>query len=521
MGAHWGVVRRRAGVSGLVVAVIGVAFTATPSSAAEAPADLRVVATSSTGVALAWEPTDPGYYRVRYAPAADMSGSRTWDLKGSYFELKRTDANPSHTAPALAPGAVYWVQVKSVANGTTAAKRTSLSSYSQPVRVEVPASEFSALPPHGLRATTGDADTVHLSWGTAGGGSRYAVRYTDDPSQPVDQWDEVRWDGPGGSIDDLDASTEYTFRARVVDAAGVPRSELSNPVAARTAASDDTLALNVISYNVMKSTVSKPSWTSRRAASAAAIRSQAPDVMALQEASTSTSWSKGKKSQVDDLLDLVGSKYALASRKSFGGTALAYDSSRLTAEASGGSVLTPTKKKIPRYAVWARLRDKATGTRFFAVTTHLEPTSSGSNSVRVKQARKLVALVQKESSGLPVVLAGDLNSSRASSPSNGPYRVITGAGYVDPVRNQEPTLLAGHDLPAEHTVNLEYNSANKLLSRPTRTAWTVGTHIDYVFVSPDVRVATWRMVLDLADDGSFATPAPSDHNMISTTVYVD
>ncbi|HMT51115.1 endonuclease/exonuclease/phosphatase family protein [Dietzia sp. UBA5065] len=65
---------------------------------------------------------------------------------------------------------------------------------------------------------------------------------------------------------------------------------------------------------------------------------------------------------------------------------------------------------FPRIVVSAAFRDRATGGRFLAVNTHLDPLSPRS---RVRSAQAILAGVAAR--GLPVVLTGDLNAGPSSA----------------------------------------------------------------------------------------------------------
>ncbi|MCW2824457.1 MAG: hypothetical protein JWQ91_1374 [Aeromicrobium sp.] len=280
-------------------------------------------------------------------------------------------------------------------------------------------------------------------------------------------------------------------------------------------------AVTVASYNVRK-IYSTADWGNRRVAVADNIKSAAPDVIGLSEATPKT-WAGNGRRQWADLLALMGKPYALATKGSdSSGTQLAYNSSRLSVASSGVKVLYK-KGSARRYAVWAVFKDRLSGKAFFAVTTHLEPgsqTNSGYNTVRIKQARQVRDLAKVRSGGRPVVILGDMNSSRAAKPYNGQYKVFTGAGYVDPLDNAKATWDVGRNAIAENIVDAQYNTANHFSRQAPRTKLPIGTHIDYLYVSPGIRVETWRQVVSVDADGTFVGTIPSDHNMIEMQVHL-
>jgi hypothetical protein len=68
-----------------------------------------------------------------------------------------------------------------------------------------------------------------------------------------------------------------------------------------------------------------------------------------------------------------------------------------------------SKADGPRLMAWARFKHRSTGKRFFFASVHLE---TASKRVRKKQWKQLLRVVPKLAHGLPVVVAGDFNSTR-------------------------------------------------------------------------------------------------------------
>lgn len=519
---------------GVLTASAGMVMTAAlsavaPAQAASGPGGVRAEHLASEGMGLTWQGSGEEAYRVRYATSPTMSGSDTWDVIGNHFELTHTDANPTISSPRLTPGQTYYVQVKSIRRVTTKSGRTDLSDYSSPVPITTPVDALPELEPVDLEATVGGADRLYVSWRTRGPGVSYLLRYTTNPAADIASWDSTPLDAAGGTVTGLTPDRTYYLRARVVGNDGQPLSGYSATVSKKTPAATTSPGVNVVSYNVRKASGS-PSWTSRRQLVADGIRSQKPDIIALQEA---TPISTGGVKQYTDLMKLLnaaGSRYAYVtsattskSKEYSSGTQLAYDTARLVVKAKGVKILAK-KGSARRYAVWSVLEDKVTGRRIFAITTHLEPGSSSSstyNSVRTKQAKEVLALItSKNPLKHPVVLAGDMNSSRSTTPYNGPYRAYVAAGYVDPLDNAVGSWESGHQATAEHLVDAEYNSANVYERTARRATYPIGTNIDYLMTSPGVRVALWRTVVHVDANRQFVGTIPSDHNMLSATIHL-
>lgn len=497
-----------------------VAVSTGPAHAAiAAPSDLRAAHVATQGVGLTWKATGEDAYRVRFSTSSSMSANKdTWDVRGNYLEWTHMDANPSTTSPRLKPGGTYYFQVKAVTDELSSSDRDDLSGYSKAIKVTLPKTGTPELLPVDLSATPAGADSMYVSWRSRGPGVGYVLRYTDDPSKDVLKWSSVKTTTAGGVVTGLKKSTKYYFRARVINAKGSGISTYSSSKApsATTQASTTSPRISLVSYNVRKASGS-PTWATRRKPVAANILSQAPDVVALQEATPLT---YGGVKQYDDLVNLLGSsKYALVTRAGSSGTKLVYNKDRLSVVKTGTQELS-TYGSAERYAVWAILEDKQSDEQFFVINTHLEPGDQIDkyNVWRIKQAQEILGLIDANAGDRPVIITGDMNSSRAAKPTNGQYDTFTGAGYVDPIANTTSSWAAGSGHTAEHVMDWEYNSANKFAKKAPRTAYPVGTHIDNIYTSRGIRVGTWRQVVTLDTAGNFVGTIPSDHNMFAVNL---
>lgn len=515
----WGrVVALTAGISlvlGGAVAGTGAAY------AAPAPKNLRATQVTSQAIGLTWGKTASDAYRVRMSTKSNMAGAKSWDVLGNYFEWTNLNPNPDKSSARLKPGKTYYFQVKAIKREAKRADRASLSKYSSKIAVKTSKKGQPELMPVQFKATPA-TNSMYLSWRTRGPGVRYLVRYSTSPSGKVVRWKKAVFDAAGGTLAGLKAKTKYYFRVRVIDHAGKPLSKYSKTWTGKTRTTSPPI--NVLSYNVNKvSNTSRP-WESRRDAVAATILAQSPDVVALQEASPLTVIGADGSSmtQYDDLVQRLGSKYQLATRKGSSGTKLAYNTSLLSVVDAGATRLT-TLGSATRYAVWAVFKDNRDGRRFFVLNTHLEPGShavDGYNQARGKQAEEILQLIATHSGGLPVLLAGDFNSARTAKPANVPYVAFTGAGFVDPMDNGAASWAAGQKAPAENLLDPEYNSFNGYETKARRTSFPAGTYIDYILTDRRIRVAQFRTVVDLDRKGRFVGTIPSDHNAIVATILL-
>lgn len=500
-------------VLGLIAAMM---LPTTPSQAAEAaPGGLRTTAVASNSVGLAWDGPESGYYRVRFANNAKMTGSQTWDVAGTYLEWTHLKPAPNQVSARLEEGATYYFQVRRID-----AKKSVLSAYTKAMKVTLPTGASPELPPVDLTATPAGSNSVHLSWRSRGPGAIYRVRYSTNPSSKVTTWKYADFSTAGGTLDGLAASSKYYFRIRMIDA----KQKATSGYSARLAVSTRTSApaLTVVSYNVLKGN-SGPAWSTRRQTVANTILEQNPAIVGLQEATaTKVQDSAGKAvPQYTDLITLLGSRYQYVTAQGSSGTKLAYDTNRLVLKNQGVTKLSPLGSAA-RYAVWAVLEDKQTPKkRIFALSTHLEPGGNvaANNNARTIQATEIMALIKsKNPKNWPVVVMADLNSSRNNTP-NAPYDVFTKT-LVDPVGNASDTWHATHPGYAEHRIDLAYNSVNAFERVARRTKFPVGTRIDYIFTSEGLRTSIAQTVVKLDDQGRFVGTIGSDHNLIRLTVHL-
>jgi endonuclease/exonuclease/phosphatase family metal-dependent hydrolase len=177
---------------------------------------------------------------------------------------------------------------------------------------------------------------------------------------------------------------------------------------------------------------------------------------------------------------------------------LLVDEVRLEVEGWGELWLSPTPDvlgskgwdaALPRMAVWARLRDRASGARFVALGTHFDHRGE---RARLESARLLAATARERSEEFqfPVVLMGDLNAGETSPPC----AELRSAGFVDSFRVLHPDAAEVGTFSA---------------FRDERS----GVKIDYVWVTPNWRVLGAEIVLSRRDGR-----CPSDHDPVVATL---
>jgi endonuclease/exonuclease/phosphatase family metal-dependent hydrolase len=277
--------------------------------------------------------------------------------------------------------------------------------------------------------------------------------------------------------------------------------------------------LSVMTYNVLTASAAGQvesgrklaAWSARRAGVAALIRSRHPDVVAVQEGEgwTTSVQGYGGVRQVDDLVSLLGGTYALARTETpptehyfrRTGDYLLYRTSAWTVAGPVGHWSLDATK----WAAYAVLRNRTSGARMLAVSTHLAiGNGAAADAVRQRETESLLRQARALAGSLPIVYAGDFNSDvNRNHAFDGPGVAMRAAHVADAEK------------VAQSLVNAKYNSANLNLLRPP----AVDQSIDYVYAGPGVAVSRREVVLQLTR-GRFAGVIPSDHNPVLASTSV-
>lgn len=236
-------------------------------------------------------------------------------------------------------------------------------------------------------------------------------------------------------------------------------------------------------------------WPHRRDAVRALIRWHGFDLLGTQEAMAH---------QVDDLEALTEFGRTGVGRDdgARGGefAAIFYRRSRFALQAEGTFWLSPTPDQpsmgwdarcCKRIASWARLQDRASGRSFFVLSAHFDHEGV---VARRESARLLLRQMATLAAGLPIVCMGDFNTT----PGTEPIQLMT-AQLAD-ARAASATAPYG----PVGTFN-DFKLDAPLLDR-----------IDYVFVSPGVRVLKYGVLSDSVD-----RRYPSDHHPVVVQLQID
>lgn len=413
------------------------------------------------------------------------------------------------------------------------------------------------LPAPGSLATTGQTKSaVALTWNAVPNAPQYRIQL----SKYSDMRESLYVRSGAGitklDIRGLEANTSYYFKVRVIGMDGSNLGPYSSAITAKTLVAPAVLPpiekpLSVASYNIKCANCGagdELSWLDRKDAVIAAIKKASPDIIGVQEASQGWLYDRNgvqmNLSQFEDLrngLVAAGTNYEVTNNKrnncvndwtptnctfleqgASQGTKLFYNKSTVDLLNSGAKKLPSiSADNNARYMAWGVFSQKSTGNRVFFVDTHLEPTSGDAYyELRKQQAQTITAeIAAKNVDKLPVIITGDMNSTKWSTPTNAPYDVFTAAGYADPLGNTYAETLPSGAGSAETVINANYGSFNGFNPAPDniKPVGSYGSHLDYIFTSK-MRVGEWKMALELDATGKYAGIIPSDHNMLTAKV---
>ena len=257
-----------------------------------------------------------------------------------------------------------------------------------------------------------------------------------------------------------------------------------------------TDALTVMSYNIRLNVASDSAnaWPYRREFLVSQVLFHAPDILGTQEV---------LPDQLD-YLDKHLTPYAYLGEGREGDgkgeySALFYNRHKFAVEESGTFWLSPTPDSVasvgwdaalPRVCTYGRFRNRATDEVFWAFSTHFDHRGE---QARVESARLITKMIDSlNRGGLPVILLGDLNLTPESEPIGVLTDSLTDAYAAAEVRLGPTGTFTGFDYstPAEQ-------------------------RIDYIMVSPGVRVTRFATLTDAIDEHY-----PSDHFPVVASLHL-
>jgi endonuclease/exonuclease/phosphatase family metal-dependent hydrolase len=492
-----------------------------PASAATkgVPRGLHLTARTATSVTVAWKPVRGA---VKYRVTLHREG-------GKPRRQRMTVTETSATFGGLKAKTRYVVAVRA-ARGP----RAKLGRSSKAITVRTTSGALR------LRIDSVGVMGVRLDWDDQPGAAAYRLRM--GPNAEMTGTTDMGFVPSYASIRGLPHNRTFFAQVASLDASGrvfgtpspvrkiataAPPSQPSRPML--TAAS-----FNVRCENCYSGQNGEQPWSVRRAAVVAQIVARKPDVIGIQEASQALI-DGSSKSQFEDLRDRLQSagvpynvtdmsRYNCADSTSASnctpqdqgasqGTKVFYNAGTVELLNSGSKLLPSAPGENNRYLAWGIFRQKSTGKKFFFGTVHLQFMASYAE-LRVQEMKVAMDEIAARNPGLPVIVTGDLNSTRYQSPSNGPYDEVVNRGLVDPLGHTYKSPMVAEKSTAEQRIKANYNSHNNFLRSVNRFAeWQNGSNLDYILTTP-MRVWLWETVLDLDANNRLVGTIPSDHNML-------
>jgi len=151
---------------------------------------------------------------------------------------------------------------------------------------------------------------------------------------------------------------------------------------------------------------------------------------------------------------------------------------------------------------YAKFRDRRSGGEFWFVSVHLDP-RAGVESLRGRQAQSVISTMKRlNTTGLPVLVTGDLNSYQNKPEGNAPHDALVAAGYVD-------------SYIARSRVNAEFATVNHWDTTVRKDDRGFGMRLDYVLGLGVGDFASYVNVVKQKDSAR-----GSDHNMVYVTAYL-
>ncbi len=312
------------------------------------------------------------------------------------------------------------------------------------------------------------------------------------------------------------------------------------------AEADSSITLRVASFNVRtaKATSDARPWLKRRADVAEQIYARHPDIVTLQEigpgradgqSGSTTGTMRQTTSLLDSLAHLDAQNYKMVRTTPYvapgvthgsQGTRMIYDNDKVLLvsdcpEATGKSNYSPSCSiELPilsgesesnrRSVAYAKFADRDTHRQFYVVSAHLDYRHSTSktkeavyNALRGRQMQAIFDELDKiNTSHLPVILGGDLNSYQNLTVGDAPHEALYEEGFID-------------SASARLRANIQYSTYNGFATTQTASGMGYGSRLDGIFIQGGYG-KTFENVTKVKDSAR-----PSDHNMVLSTVVLN
>lgn len=325
--------------------------------------------------------------------------------------------------------------------------------------------------------------------------------------------------------------------------AAQPEFGFNRPRLDSTKPGNTTLQMATFNVRTARATTDARSWLQRRAAVAEQIKARHPAIVALQEigpgrADGAKGSTKRSTRQTTSLLrsleKIDADQYKMVrttpyvaphSRHSTQGARLLYDSNAVSLiskcpQVTGKSHYSAScSMELPiriedsegsrRSAAYAKFADRRTRQQFFVVSVHLDSRHSDTAATEATydalRGRQVDAVVSKIASlnptGLPVLIAGDINSYQHLRVGNAPKERLAELGFID-------------SAAARSRTNMAYSTFNGFAVTQRRSGLGYGSRLDAIFVRGGSPVS-FENVTNVTDSSR-----PSDHNMVLSTLIL-
>ena len=291
----------------------------------------------------------------------------------------------------------------------------------------------------------------------------------------------------------------------------------------------DNYTLRLLQFNIQTENGNATPFIIRSEMYRKLVEELQPDVVGMEE--VTTNWRKWLDEYV------FNDSYAgVGEARTKGGEAnpIYYRKDKFELVDSGTFWLSDTPDKVgssleganyPRICTWVILKDRATGTQFAHMNTHLDHNgnndSTTGNNIRKAQMAVIIKFAAGKFGDMPQFLSGDLNNRRTTSKGEiyALYKMITGEkavkeedGTTYKMSLADSRLNAAVTVDENHTATMtKYYDETGASYEPTREP------IDYVFYNPANTEALSYETFLISEDGCFI----SDHLPVFTTFRIN
>ncbi len=479
----------------LLLAVITALVLSTGFVAVAAPAHAAPKPAKVKGVKLKKPQVDgtTASFKVKWKRAARATSYKVkWSAPGRASKHDRT-SKTSMTISGLAQATNYCVKVRAF-NGKRKGKwsksvcrTTAALPLVQPVWVDA-------------QQVQGATVAMTFRWNEVPGATSYQLDYlgNENPIQGAKNKQSVTVAGTGGGVASVTVggllpSRTYCFQVRPSGPVGVGAFGTAGCKATSSLGRvGGTEHVNVMTWNVCANVCI--GWDVREGLIRDRIKEIGADAVAIQEA-PNNNYDNLEPAPDYERACKVGDGYGTQWRNQ----TLFVRKAKFQVTGVPGGVRFPN---VTHGGCWVKVKDRTTQREIVLAAIHLVNPGAGSDATRGAETSEFWANVSVYAAGLPIVIAGDFNSTRNSG-SDAPRTMLNLYGYDD-----------AFDV-AERFATLPFINSWNNWRNPPPQSWRWAEHVDRVFVSPGTRVTSWQM-----ESPSEAGVQLSDHSPVRVEVDI-